>query len=376
MVAGAKILLTGGSGLLGANLVRLLVAEGGARPADIRVLYRAGDSLRSLEGLPGLELAPGDMADPSFVLAACEGRSLVFHCAGAMSLDPREAHRVWRLNVEGTRNLLEAVARSRTVRRLVHASTVNVLGRPAPGLESELADPYTSQPRMHSFASGAEALAFAAAVREGRAPEDWARRLRIGYHDSKLAAQELVDLAARTGGVDAVSVLPGTFFGRYGGEAGSGLYLASIVRGSLPAVLRLRLPLMHVEDAARGLLLAAERGARGERYVVTGRPEDLLGLAEMALAVSEEARSLFPALRSRRNFPEVPRALAWAAAAASEAWAALSGGECALSLAAIRAAAWDGDYGHAKASRELGYSPRRRFREGAREALEWLYCPP
>lgn len=101
----------------------------------------------------------------------------------------------------------------------------------------------------------------------------------------------------------------------------------------------------------------------------------------MASVIAEEARLLLgsrpvPGLARapRDRYPEVPRALAWVAAAASEAWAAATGGPCALGFAALRAAAWDGAYGHARASRELGYEPRRSFREGAREALEWLYA--
>jgi nucleoside-diphosphate-sugar epimerase len=74
-------------------------------------------------------------------------------------------------------------------------------------------NPYTSRARVHSFASSGEALAFADAVRDGRAPGAWERRIGIGYFDSKLAAQEIVDRSVREDGIDAVSVLPGTFFG-------------------------------------------------------------------------------------------------------------------------------------------------------------------
>ena len=75
-------------------------------------------------------------------------------------------------------------------------------------------NPYTSRPRLHSFASAAEALALADGVHAGGAPRGWWKRVRIGYFSSKLAAQELVNRAALEG-LDVVSVLPGTFFGPF-----------------------------------------------------------------------------------------------------------------------------------------------------------------
>ena len=102
------------------------------------------------------------------------------------------------VNVEWTRNVLDAAARSGVVRRLVYTSTINVLGTPAPRRKAgdpavsalrEMPDPYSSEPRVHSFSSSAELLGFADAIHEHRESAHWVRRIRIGYHDSKLAAQ-------------------------------------------------------------------------------------------------------------------------------------------------------------------------------------------
>jgi dihydroflavonol-4-reductase len=348
------------------------VAESGARPADLRVFYRRGDPVDSLEGIPGLDLFPGDLLDRRDVDAACAGRHLIFHCAALMTFDPRLRSRQWDINVEGTRAVLDAAAHSPSLRRLVYTSTINVLGNPDGPGSRELPDPYTSRPRIHSFSYAQEILSFADAVHEHRAPPRWEKRIHVGYHDSKLAAQELVLRAAREDGLDAVSVLPGTFLGPGGTLDGSGQYIAAVRGNTMPAAIRVRIPFLHVEDVARCHMLAALRGTRGERYVATGREEDVLTLAGMAELVAAVIAERDPGCRVRRRIPEVPRGLAFAAAALSEAFSAISGRPCALPIATVRAAAFDTAYTHETATRELGWIPRRTFREAIWEALDWL----
>ena len=207
--AGEKVLVIGGSGFLGANLIRFLVGEKCVPARNIRSF--SDRASRALNDLLGLDVRSGDILDPAGVAEACTGRTLVFHAAGSTTFDPRSRERQWYVNVEGTRNVLEAVASSASIRRLCYTSTVNVLGCPWPegSIGTESCDPYASRPKLHSFASPAEALALADAVHHGGARRGWWKRLRIAYFDSKLAAQELVNRAALEQGLDVVSVLPG-----------------------------------------------------------------------------------------------------------------------------------------------------------------------
>ncbi len=310
-----KVLVTGGSGFLGANLIHFLVEGKSVAAESIRSFSNRAS--RALDDLPGVEQRTGDILDPRSVARACEGRTLVFHAAGSTTFDPRLKIQQWLVNVEGTRNVLEAVRASSTVRRLCCTSTVNVLGCPSPegsvGTE-ESCDPYKSRPRLHSFASAEEALSLADAVHEGRAPRGWWKRIRLGYFDSKLAAQELVNRAAREKGLDVVSVLPGTSFGPYDEFLGSGLFLLGVRDNRIPGVLRGGLPLAHVHDVARGHTLAVENGRPGVMYIVSGREKDNLRHRDMMCIISDVVKDMEPKRAVRTRFPVIPGPIAWLAA--------------------------------------------------------------
>jgi len=193
-LAGKKILILGGSGFLGSALAHHLVNDLRIPPASIRIFYLTGTPTDSLRDLLGLELCPGDIRRAEDIAKACAGIDLVFHMAASISFDPARKRQQWLVNVEGTRNVLEAVRRSPSIRKLCYTSTVNTLGVPDPPGSIgnfENSNPYTNLPRLHSFHSSEETLAFTEDVRVGRLP-DWEKSIGIGYFDSKLAAQELV----------------------------------------------------------------------------------------------------------------------------------------------------------------------------------------
>src|SRR5258705_414675 len=121
------VLVTGATGFVGANVTRRLVAEG----CRVRVLARPTSSLRALEGCP-TQLVRGDILEPDSLRPAVEGCGLVFHVAADYRLWARDPAEIYRNNVEGTRNVLEACARS-GVERVVYTSSVGTLGIPKDG---------------------------------------------------------------------------------------------------------------------------------------------------------------------------------------------------------------------------------------------------
>jgi dihydroflavonol-4-reductase len=375
-----KVLVLGGTGHLGSTLIRTLVRDEGVRVADIRVFFLRGSPTAHLQDLPGLELVPGEILDAGQVADACRGVRLVFHLVGDLSFDPRQRVRQWLTNVEGTRNVLRAALANPGVERLCYTSTVNTLAAPdPPGSLGELAgcDPYRGArrggpPRLHSFGSAREILDFADLIHAGTLPLDAIRRkVRIGYFDSKLAAQELVNRAVSEEGLDAVSVLPGTMFGPSPSPAGAGLYLAALYANRLPAMLRGGLPLMHVADAVEGHILAMRRGRKGCRYIVTGRAEDNRTLEDMAGIIVEVLRRAFPDRRFRRPAAIGP-GLALAAAGAAELGARLAGGPAGLTRPMVRAGYALSFYSCELAQRELGYAPKRTFRQAAEEMVRYF----
>ena len=154
-----RILVTGGTGFIGGRVVERLAHD---HQAVVRVLVRDLSKAFRAARFP-VELVPGDVTDPAAVAQAMKGCEIVFHCAYGSSGSTAERRRV---NVEGTRNILEAAQRER-VARVVHVSTVMVYG---PSRDGELDESASRRPCGLSYADAkleAETLALQFGGRHG-----------------------------------------------------------------------------------------------------------------------------------------------------------------------------------------------------------------
>ena len=211
----------------------LLVARGD----EVRVLVRGDPRVGALEGLE-VDVARGDILDRRAVRRAMRGVDRVFHVAGTTSLAlPRE--RVFALNVEGTRIVLEEALRAE-VERAVYTSSVAAIG-PAP----------------------AGATADESNVWD-------AGRYAIPYVDSKHEA-EVVALRLAARGLPLVIVNPGHVLGAGDPGRSSTALVRRFMRRQIPAYVDGTLNIVGVEDVARGHVLADERGEVGERYILGNR---------------------------------------------------------------------------------------------------------
>ena len=121
-------LVTGASGFLGWHVARILLERGYA----VRALVRPGSRVNGLD----VEVATGDLRDPASLERAAAGCGLVFHVAADYRLWAANPDDLYRSNVEGTRNLLQA-ARNARVERIVYTSTVGCIGIPSGGIGDE-----------------------------------------------------------------------------------------------------------------------------------------------------------------------------------------------------------------------------------------------
>jgi len=226
-----KVLVTGASGFLGSRIA-LLLGENGHQ---VRAAFRPGDDTRLLRGLP-VEPQACDLLDEICTRRAMAGMDAVVHTAAMVTFQRRLYDTQMRVNVEGTRILLRA-ARSAGIRRFIHTSTVNTLGIPSEG-----------------------------SVGDEDTPFNW-QIWRLGYMDSKKASEDLVRQAE---GLETICVLPGTMFGPWDINVNAGQYILQCARGLGLAAPPGGTSVVHVDDVARGHLLALERGIVGERYVLGG----------------------------------------------------------------------------------------------------------
>lgn len=321
-------LVTGASGLLGANLTRGLVARG----RRVRVLLRPTSRTEHLDDLPGLERAAGDVTRADDVLRAADGVDTLYHCAAVVSMDRRQADAMWRANVEGTDHVV-AAARRAGVRRLVHVSSVDAIGLPAPG-----GPPSTEE-----------------------APWNWdAHGVDNPYARTKLESQRRVVAAAREG-LDAVVVNPSYMLGAYDVKPSSGRLILEVQAGKAVGYTPGGNNFVDVEDVVAGTIAAAERGRRGELYI--------LGHANLTYReVMTEVAAVVGRAPPRLRIPYVVALLGgWAA----DAWAGLRGRESVLNPLTARLGFVGHYYDPSKAVRELGL-PQSPLRPAIERAVAWF----
>jgi dihydroflavonol-4-reductase len=321
-----KVLVTGGTGFIGANVTRLLLARG----EDVRVLVRPTSDRGNVSGLP-VEIVVGDLRDRDSVRRAVHGCSRVFHVAADYRFWARDPAELYRSNVDGTINVLEACL-AEPVDRVVYTSTVGTIGLSALPAPCDERTP----------------------LLEGQ--------LTSHYKRSKLEAEQAaLRYAAR--GLPVVVVNPSAPVGPWDAKpTPTGRIIVDFVHRRLTAIVDTGLNVIHVRDVAEGHLLAAERGRIGERYILGNRN---MTLAEIVTELSTLTRLPAPRLR-------IPYAVAWTAGAVSTAvsdW--ITHRPPAIALEAVRMARRRMFFDPAKAVRELGLS-QTPVREAFADALAWF----
>jgi dihydroflavonol-4-reductase len=258
------VVVTGASGHVGAALVRALLAEG----ESVRALVRS--DTRALSGLE-VDVQKIDVTDAAGIRAAFRGASVVYHAAARITLEAIADAEADRVNVEGTRNVIDACRRE-GVGRLVHFSTIHAIGP-----------------------DGRELL-----VEGGGLP----------YERSKATAEREVVLAAQ-GDLDAVIVSPCAVVGPYDHKPSYiGRVLLMIAKGWVPATVIGGQSWVDVRDVANGAIAASKKGVRGSRYVLFGKwlpMRDFATVASRLVGVSPP-RVNIPTAWARRFAPLAERA--------------------------------------------------------------------
>lgn len=326
-----KCFVTGAAGFIGANLVHELTR----RSHEVMALVRPGSDLRGLEGAKYSRLT-GDVSQRDLLRDAMSGCDWCFHVAASYHLWLRDYRPMFAANVEGARHVLEAAAEA-GCRRIVYTSTVGCVGLPHSGNGS-------IQPTDETAVVGAA-------------------QMTNPYKLSKWQGEQVaLDLAAK--GLPIVIVNPSAPVGpRDVKPTPTGRVIVDFLNRALPAYLDTGLNWVHVRDVAVGEILAAEKGAIGERYIL-GHGEGNWTM-QQTLAVLSELSDL-PAPKF-----QIPYWVALAAAHCDEALSTLTRKAPKAPLAGVRMAKYKMFFSPAKAIRELGL-PQTPPRQAFAEAIAWF----
>jgi dihydroflavonol-4-reductase len=326
-----KCFVTGASGFIGANLVHELVARG----HKVKALLRAGSDTRGLTGAD-YERVEGDVSDRARLKEAMFGCDWCFHVAASYHLWLKDYQPMYAANVEGTRNVLQAAAAA-GCSKIVYTSTVGCIGYPTP-TEGRISPSDETVPVSEA-------------------------QMSSHYKRSKWQAEQVAIQLARNG-LPIVIVNPSAPVGpRDVKPTPTGQVIVDFLYRKMPAYLDTGLNWVHVQDVAIGHILAAERGALGERYIL-GNAEGNWTM-QQAFAVLEELTSI-PAPKTR-----IPYFVALSAAHVNEAISAITGKPPKAPLAGVRMARYKMFFNPAKAIRELGL-PQTRPRKALADAVEWF----
>jgi dihydroflavonol-4-reductase len=319
------IVVTGASGLIGANLVRALLAEQGER--QVRGLVH--QDRRALMGL-NLDLVQADLSDRASLERAFNGADVVYHLAASISLRMDSWETVAAVNLEGTRNVLEA-CRHCGVRRLVYFSSIHT--RQQAPLDQPLDE---SRPLLD----------------DPEAPP---------YERSKAAAEQEVQQAFAQG-LDVVTIIPTAVIGPYDFKPSYiGKALLLLAQGNLPALVSGGYDWVDVRDVVAGAMQAARLAPSGSSYILSGHWH----------SIPEVARQVDRIIGRRLTRPVVPLKVADWAAPLMLRVGRLNGSQPLYTRAMLTALTSNRLMSCAKATRELGYTARP-FRQTLEDTLQWL----
>ncbi|MBE9174468.1 NAD-dependent epimerase/dehydratase family protein [Synechocystis salina LEGE 06155] len=320
--------VTGGTGFVGANLVRHLLAQG----YQVRALVRASSCPDNLHNLP-IDWVVGDLNDADLhrQMQGCRG---LFHVAAHYSLWQKDREDLYRSNVLGTRNIL-ACAQKAGIERTVYTSSVAAIGVKGAGQSAD-----------ETYQSPVEKLIGA-------------------YKQSKYWAEQEA-LAAAQQGQDIVIVNPSTPIGPWDVKpTPTGEIILRFLRRQMPAYVNTGLNLIDVRDVAAGHLLAWQRGktalARGDRYI--------LGHENISLQGILAHLSTITGLSAPKN--TVPLWLPLAVAWVEETVLAPLGRSPSVPMDGVKMSAQEMYYDAGKAVRELGL-PQSSIKQALADAVHWF----
>ena len=322
-----RVFVTGATGFIGIQLVKRLVSHGDT----VHALYRS-ETKADLIRIPGVKFFKGDILDASSLANAMKGCQAAYHIAAFAGVWAKDPERVFRLNVDGAMNVIEAARKSGTA-RVVISSTAGILG------PSQKDPVHESTPPPTSFFNL--------------------------YEESKFRLEQLL-LGRKEGNPEVVIVNPTRVYGPGYLSESNGLtrMIKQYMKGSWRLLPGNGLSLgnyVHVEDVVSGHLLAMQKGLAGERYVLGGENISYIQLFQYIKIASGVKLRLF----------KVPLWLMLTVAGLMQGISSITGRPPLIVPNLVRKFSLNWIVSSQKAIRELGYEARKA-EEGIRQTVQWI----
>ncbi|MEW6107520.1 MAG: SDR family oxidoreductase [Bacillota bacterium] len=321
----SMVTVTGATGHIGNVLVRDLLA----RAQRVRALIPPCEDPAPLDGL-NVEKVEGDILDVGSLVRAFKGSDVVYHLAGIVSIVPGKRDLLYRVNVVGTKNVVEACLEA-GVSRLVYTSSIHAIAEPPSGVVIDESLPFDPD------------------------------RMEWEYDESKALAT-LEVLKAKDKGLDSVVLCPTGVVGPYDFRPSEmGQLFINYARRSMRVYIDGAYDFVDVRDVACGHVLACDKGGSGETYILSGERVTVLELMQMLERVT--------GVRAPRL--KVPVWQAQSVAALAPLYSRLTGRRPLLTSYSVRTLQRNSFVSNAKARRELGYSPRPLY-ESVADTIKWF----
>jgi len=319
------IVITGATGHLGNVLVRKLVSMN----KKVRALILPGEDITSLEGLE-VEKVEGDVRVPDSLRKAFEGADIVYHCAGIISILPGQQKQLNQVNVLGTRNVVNICLETK-VKRLVYTSSIHALSEPAPGIVIDESREFN--------------------------PENV-----LGEYSKSKALGTLEVLKGIEKGLNAIILCPSGIIGPHDYRISEmGKLITDFVKGKVKACVGGAYDFVDVRDVAEGLILACEKGKKGECYILSGQQ---IGVKQLLKFLEEISGVKAPSFK-------IPHQVARTAGFFNVLYCNLMKIKPLFTPFSIDVLASNSLVSCQKAQDELGYSPRSIY-ESIKDTVRWF----
>jgi dihydroflavonol-4-reductase len=322
-----KILLTGATGFIGSAILRQLIQRGD----NVRVLVRPNSNQQNLIGID-CEIFLGDLNDLGSIELAIKDCQVLIHVAADYRLWALNPNEITTTNVSGTRNVMTAAINA-NVERVVYTSSVATLGKIRDNIPAN-----EDTPSSLSDMIGV-------------------------YKKSKFLAEREVRRMIVNESLPAIIVNPSAPIGpRDLKPTPTGQVIIKAANGEIPAYIKTGLNVVHVDDVARGHLLALEKGVIGERYILGG---ENLTFKEILELVSKCTNKAAPTI-------SIPPSVVLPIAYLVQAWASITkSSEPFVTVDGLQMAKQVMYYDSNKAELELGYRSRSA-KEAIQDAIKWF----